>query len=113
VRYLDLPIRVRISDGKRLPPSGIDPYSLPWVQGAASTLPRQTRAKYPGGFTDIREKLAVLSAKRPVDEGRRPRSPLTDHDDPDYGPRLRPLDFTVMQNNPLPSSGNPMHRGID
>jgi len=42
-----------------------DPYTLPWVEGAESTLPEQTVAKYPQGPADLREKQAVLRAKRP------------------------------------------------
>lgn len=60
---LTLPIRIG-ENGERRPPSGTDPYTLPWVPGAAATVHRATLAKYPEGVRDLREKLAVLRSKR-------------------------------------------------
>lgn len=75
---LDLPIRIG-ENGERLPPSGIDPYTLPWVPGAAATVHRQTLAKYPNGVSDLREKLSVLRSKRSRKENVEPVdwSPMT------------------------------------
>jgi len=44
-----------------------DPYTLPWVEGAESTLPQETVDKYPDGPRDLREKQAVLKSKRVLD----------------------------------------------
>ena len=44
----------------------VDPYTLPWVEGAESTLPRSIVRRYPEGPADLKEKRAVLLAKRPV-----------------------------------------------
>ena len=68
-----------------------DPYLLPWVTGAEDTLPARTRAAYPAGRADLREKLSVLKSKR-AQNGAEPRHtawaiggtlPTTeDYDDP-------------------------------
>jgi hypothetical protein len=47
-------------------PDYIDPYTLPWVEGAEGSLPQATIDKYPDGPRDLREKQGVLKAKRPV-----------------------------------------------
>lgn len=81
----DLPLRVDIVSGERLEPTGIDPYSLPWVQGAASTIPLCVRRRYPEQIADLREKLSVLRSKR-----------AKDTDIPAYGPRRRERLFYTL-----------------
>ena len=85
-----LPLRIDIATGERLAPTGQDPYELPWVQGAASSVPRQTRIRYAHQLADLREKLDVLRSKRAKkDDG----LPL-------WGPRLRPSLFRTMHGRP-------------
>lgn len=63
-----LPRRVA-EDGTVTYPARIDctdPYTLPWVEGAESTLPQETVDRYPEGPADLREKQAVLKSKRVV-----------------------------------------------
>jgi len=91
-----LPLRVDIASGQALEPTGLDPYSLRWVQGAASTVPVRTRRRYAEQIADLREKLDLLRSKR-----------AKDTDVPIFGPRLRPAGFSAMQNRPLPADGNP------
>lgn len=88
-------IRVDIKTGDQLPATDIDPYTLPWVQGAASTLPRQTRLKYPNGQTDLAEKLALLKSKRPA----------RDFDDPVWGPEPRSQLFRSLHGMPPSADG--------
>lgn len=45
----------------------VDPYTLPWVEGAEGSLPAATVEKYPDGPRDLREKQAVLKSKRVLD----------------------------------------------
>lgn len=82
---LGLPLRVDIASGERLEPTGLDPYSLPWVQGAASTVPLRVKRHYSAQIADLREKLSVLRSKR-----------AQDNDIPAYGPRRRPHGFTTL-----------------
>jgi hypothetical protein len=59
-------------DGKVTYPdraSCTDPYTLPWVEGAEGTLPKATVDRYPEGPAALREKQAVLKAKRPQADG--------------------------------------------
>lgn len=91
---LSLPLRIDIDSGEQLEPTGIDPYSLPWVQGAASTVPLQTRRKYSAQLADLREKLAVLRSKR-----------TKDSDIPVWGPRLRDGIFRALGQRPFPEDG--------
>lgn len=84
------PVRIDVETGESLPLTDTDPYTLPWVQGAASTLPRQTRAKYPSGSTDLQEKLSLLKSRRPV----------KDDFEPLYGPQPRPWTFRAMDQEP-------------
>lgn len=81
----DLPIRVDVATGARLEPSGLDPYALPWVQGAAATVPLRTRIKYAAQITDLREKLDVLRSRG-----------TKDTDAPEFGPRLRTREFQLL-----------------
>ena len=62
-----LPIRVTEDGAVTYPTDSPDPYLLPWVEGAESTLPRETVDRYPDGPADLREKQAVLRSKRPKD----------------------------------------------
>lgn len=59
----DFPIRVG-EDGARLAPTGLDPYSLPWVEGAADTLPKVTREKYKKQIDQLRKVTADRKLKR-------------------------------------------------
>lgn len=61
---ITLPRRVRVSDGAILSPSGTDPYTLPWVEGAADTLHPRTLTKYKKQHNDIKTKLAQASKRR-------------------------------------------------
>jgi hypothetical protein len=89
----DLPLRIG-ENGERLEPSGIDPYTLPWVQGASSTVHLKTRMKHASQVTDLREKLDVLRSKR-----------TTDTNVPTYGPRLRPGLYKTLDGRPFPADG--------
>lgn len=93
---MTLPTRIA-EDGTRLPPSGIDPYSLPWVQGAAATVPGRVRRAHSERQADLREKLSVLKAKRPA----RLEGDVT----PAWGPRRRPRELRVLDQTPLPADG--------
>lgn len=89
---ITLPRRVSVASGDILEPTGLDPYALPWVQGAAQTVPTRTKRKYPEAQTDLREKLAVLKAKRPLK--------VEEADEPFWGPRRRPSGYRALQNRP-------------
>lgn len=89
-----LPLRIDVASGERLEPTGIDPHSLPWVQGAASTVTLQTKRKYSAQIADLREKLSVLRSKR-----------AKDTDVPAWGPRLRPPIFRSYDQRPMPGDG--------
>lgn len=92
-----LPVRIDIATGHKLPPTDLDPYSLPWVQGAASTVSRAVRAKYASQVTDLKEKLELLARKR---------RPLSDYEDAIYGPRRRSPGYASLADRPLPSWPN-------
>lgn len=79
-------------DGARLAPSGLDPYALPWVQGASSTVHLSTRRKYAAQLTDLYEKLALLRSKR--------KPKIEQEYVPTYGPRRRPAEFRAMDGRP-------------
>lgn len=98
------PLRVDIASGEKLDPTGLDPYALPWVQGAAQTVPTRTKRKYPEAQADLREKLAVLKAKRPLK--------VEEADEPFWGPRRRPAGFKALQDNPLPEHGSALPRSL-
>lgn len=83
----------------------IDPYTLPWVQGAAATLPIQTRRKYAAQFTDLVEKLAVLRSKRPKDYEKRLFEARARENESLYGPRPRNWAFQSMEQSPPPDEG--------
>jgi hypothetical protein len=91
------PLRVDIATGEKLDPTGLDPRSLRWVQGAALTVPGRVRREYAEQQADLVEKLAVLRAKRPAK--------LEGDVEPAYGPRRRPLGFRRLQGRPLPEEG--------
>lgn len=91
----DLPLRIDVASGERLEPTGLDPYSLPWVQGAASTVPLRVKRLYAERLADLRERLSVLRSKRTKD---------TD-DFPAWGPRRRDQRFVALDQVPLPSDG--------
>ena len=93
---MEFPIRVG-EDGARMTPTGVDPYSLPWVQGAAETVPLKTRRKYASQTNDLREKLSTLKAKRPAK--------TMDEIVPAWGPRIHPRAYKVMDQNPPPADG--------
>lgn len=93
---MDFPIRVG-EDGARLQPTGIDPYSLPWVQGAAETVPLRTRNRYATQLADLREKLSVLKAKRPAK--------TMDVIVPAWGPRRQPPSYRALHGRPFPADG--------
>src|SRR5262249_28308711 len=109
-----LPVRVS-ETGELLTPSGIDPYTLPWVEGASNTVHGATRRAYPAQLRDLVEKRAVLRAKRPEDFEDRAefvrhmqrieRDVLARETVPTYGPRRRPRDFALMQDNPPGEDG--------
>jgi len=61
---ITLPRRVRISDGAILPPSGINPYTLPFVEGSFDGRSEAFREKHAKQITDLREKQKVLARKR-------------------------------------------------
>lgn len=67
------PLHVAADGTVTHPEQTTDPYTLPWVTGAEDTLPGRTRAKYPKGRTDLKEKLSVLKSKR-AQRGADPRS---------------------------------------
>lgn len=100
---MQLPIRVDIATGERLPPSGIDPYSLPWAQGAAATVHRRTREKYASQISDLREKLDLLASKRGKADGPMFRGEIV----PTYGPRLRPWYYHKFDQSPPSATGRP------
>jgi hypothetical protein len=85
------PIRVDIATGEILPPTGLDPYALPWVEGASQTVPGFVRREYP-----------------------QPRLPRRRKDRPnpeewaDYGPRRRSREFKALHGQPLPADGQPV-----
>lgn len=85
----DLPIRVDVATGERLPAPETDPYSLPWVQGAAATVPLSIRRKYAHRIADLRDSLRALKSRGTKDD-----------DAPAYGPRLRPADFRAIDQTP-------------
>lgn len=91
---LSQPVRVDIATGQLLEPTGLDPYSLPWVQGAASTVPMRKKIQYREQLADLREKLAVLRSKR-----------AKDTDVPAYGPRLRPRAYRSLDQEPPSADG--------
>lgn len=93
---LTFPIRVDIATGARLEPTGLDPHALPWVQGAAQTVPGRTVRKYAEQQADLIEKLAVLKAKRPAK--------LEAERDPHWGPRRRTPGYRSLHGRPLPDS---------
>lgn len=92
-----LPVRVDVATGERLEPTGIDPYSLLWVQGAASTVPTRVKRFYTEQLADLREKLAVLRSKRAA----------IDTDIPAFGPRRRPAKFRMYDQQPPGADGDP------
>lgn len=59
----EFPLRVG-SDGSKLPPLGIDPYTLPWVEGAADTVPKVTRDKYVKQVNALRKAVAARRLKQ-------------------------------------------------
>lgn len=61
---LSLPVRIDVRTGARLEPTGIDPYTLPWVEGAADTLPQVTRDKYPKQVSELRRLTAARRLNR-------------------------------------------------
>jgi hypothetical protein len=61
---LALPVRVDIRTGARLEPTGLDPYKLPWVEGAADTLPKATRDKHKKQINDLRKRTADRRLRR-------------------------------------------------
>ena len=77
----DFPIRIS-ETGERLAPSGIDPYTLPWVAGASATVPYATRLKY--GHALPRDERA------------------------NWGPTPRTDVFKLMANRPLGEDGLPL-----
>jgi hypothetical protein len=89
-------VRIDVRTGEGLPLTGTDPYSLPWVQGAASTVRREIRERYSNQLADLREKLDVLRAKRRAKR---------DNFAPLYGPRPRSEWFKMMQNDAPPVEG--------
>ncbi|MCZ2111326.1 MAG: hypothetical protein LC118_17445 [Dehalococcoidia bacterium] len=101
---MDLPIHIG-EDGARLQPTGKNPYELPWVQGAAETVPLRTRRQYATQLADLREKLEVLKTKRPAQTM---RAATPDGVDPAWGPRRRPAALRVQDQQPLPADGQPI-----
>lgn len=77
-----LPIRVS-ETGERLPPTGIDPYTLPWVRGAAGSVPGIIRRRY--------------------------RNPSDDW--PLYGPKRRPTEFVALRQKPFPAGAQVLPDG--
>ncbi len=111
----ELPLRIDIATGEKLEPTGLNPYALPWVSGAAATLPRQTRTKYAAQLTDLIERLTVLRSRRPEDfEERltefyrhqdRVRTKIQQHEARTlYGPEPRSATFRALDQRPAPSS---------
>lgn len=89
-----LPLHIDIANGGSLEPTGLDPYALPWAQGAASTVHLSIRTKYRSQVTDLREKLAHLRSKR-----------VKDTDFPAWGPRRRSRVFSALDQRPFPEDG--------
>lgn len=87
------PIRVDVATGERQDPTGLDPRSLPWVQGAAQTLDGRTRRAYKEQHADLTEKLAALKSKRPAK--------IEAETVPTYGPRKRSPGYHSLHGRPL------------